>query len=73
MTHITPEQEALEEMSDRNILRECGGNLKKLTSGQIKALRRRGIVKPKWGYMQGLTDKGLRMLAELKKTPSPEA
>ena len=58
---ITPEQEVFEELSDRNLLLGCRGRIKNLTRGQIKTLKRRGIIKS-----CKLTQKGLQMWEELK-------
>ena len=57
------EDERLNALSDRNVLIQCGGNLRELTDGQIKALKRRGIISGIWG---GFTERGLKLLAEIE-------
>ena len=57
----------LAEISDKNLLRMLGGNLRSLTAGQRKTLRRQGLVtKPGRRQKLEFSEKALRILEELK-------
>ena len=61
------EDEELEWLTNRNILLGCNGNLKKLTTGQVKKLTESGLVENR-GYRtpRGFTKKGLQVWEDLR-------
>jgi Mn-dependent DtxR family transcriptional regulator len=60
------EQESFEHLSDINILVNSKGVLENLSRGQIRTLKRRGLVARRTRGFVKYTDKGLRLLKELK-------
>ena len=70
-------EESMERLSDRNVLRACNGNTKKLTARQKNTLMKRGLaVRVKkggkdvgWGgAWLKLTPKGRAVLREVRKS-----
>jgi len=57
--------EWLNQRSNRNILIQNNGNMKKLTTNQAKALREWGLIYGRYGSRE-LTPRGLELLREIK-------
>ena len=53
----------LEDKTIKNMLHGCEGDLNQLTRGQVKNLRRRGII---GGWARSFTVKGLQLWDEIK-------
>lgn len=64
--------EEFERLSDRNMLRLCGGDLQMLTQGSIRALKRRGLVTRErgWGGKRVLSALGRALLQEIENEVS---
>ena len=56
----------LEDTTVKNMLLECGGNLNRLTRGQVTNLKRRGIMKSDSYRGRHFTIKGLEMWDALR-------
>jgi hypothetical protein len=60
------EKESFERLSDINILLDSKGQLKNLSRGQIRTLKRRGLITRRIQGFDKYTDNGLKLLKKLK-------
>jgi phosphoribosyl-dephospho-CoA transferase len=66
LSYSKEENESFERLSDINVLLNSKGQLKNLSRGQIRTLKRRGLIARRTRGFDKYTDKGLQLLKELK-------
>ena len=66
LSYSKEEIESFERLSDINVLLNSKGQLKNLSRGQIRTLKRRGLIARRTRGFDRYTDEGKKLLKELK-------
>ncbi len=66
LSYSKEEIENFERLSDINVLLNSKGQLKNLSRGQIRTLKRRGLIARRTRGFDSYTDEGKKLLKELK-------
>ena len=65
LSYSKEELESFERLSDINVLLNSKGQLKNLSRGQIRTLKRRGLIVRRTRGFDSYTDEGKKLLKEL--------